>query len=188
MDDEGTPLRNAAAQPDRADTRPIHGSFTLTRQIAAPPETVFRAYADLSLRQRWFRIPGPRGSEHHELDFRVGGGEVMSGTIAAAGVPERIAYRSHFFDIVAARRLIFACELAVDGRRRSVALVTIELTPAGAGTQLTHTEQYTFVTVAGDGQDDIAEREGGTRLQLNALASAVERGAAAADERGQPGI
>jgi uncharacterized protein YndB with AHSA1/START domain len=188
MNDEYVPMRNTEANLDRADTRLIHGSFTLTRQIATSPETVFSAYSDLSIRKRWFRIPGKRGSEQHELDFRVGGGEIMSGTFAAAGVPEHIEYRSHFFDIVAGHRIIFACELAVDGRRRSVSLVTIELAPEVAGTQLTYTEQYTFVTFTGDGHDDIAEREGGIRLQLNALVSAVDRGESAADELDHRGV
>lgn len=183
LDDDDAPLRNGAAHPGRADPRLIHGSCTLTRHLEAPPEAVFRAYSDLSLRQRWFRIPGKQGSEHHDLDFQVGGGETMGGTVAAAGVPEQIAYRSHCFDIVAPRRIIFAYDLTVDGRRRSVSLVTVELAPEGAGTLLTYTEQYTFVTVTGDGQDDIAEREGGLRLQLNALASVVNRGESAADER-----
>jgi uncharacterized protein YndB with AHSA1/START domain len=65
----------------------VHGSLTVTRTLAAPSSRVFAAFADLSLRRRWFRIPSEPGTAHHELDFRVGGREVARGTSAAAGAP-----------------------------------------------------------------------------------------------------
>jgi uncharacterized protein YndB with AHSA1/START domain len=90
------------------------------------------AFCDLTLRRRWFRIPSQPGTAHHELDFHIGGGEIASGTFAAAGVPELIEYRSTFLDIKLDERIVYVYELLLDGRR-SVLLITVELSPdAGA--------------------------------------------------------
>lgn len=156
---------------------PVHGSFTLTYDLAASPGEVFAAFAEPSLRTRWFRIPSDPASAHHELDFRAGGHEIARGTFAPSGVPERIEYRAQFLDIVTDERIVFAYALTLDGRRRSTSLVTVELAADGDGTRMTRTEQYVFLVLTGGedgGHVDVAHLEGGTRLQLNALASVVE--------------
>jgi uncharacterized protein YndB with AHSA1/START domain len=164
-----------AASSHEGSRHVLHGSFSLDRSIAAPPRRVFRAFSELSLRRRWFRIPSQPEPGHHELDFRVGGGEVASGTFAPAGIPEHIDYLSTFLDIQPDERIVLVNELLLDGRRRSISLVTVELSPDGdTGTQLTYTEQFTFLILTGDGGADIAEREGGTRLQLSSLIALVE--------------
>jgi uncharacterized protein YndB with AHSA1/START domain len=158
----------------RGERRLLHGSFTEERTIAAPVGRVFSAFSDLSLRSRWFSIPGKPPAAHHELDFRVGGGEVLRGMVAGVEAPEQVEYRSWFHDIVADKRIVYASELVLDGTRRSVSLVTVEMAASGEGTLLRYTEQYVFVALTGDGRDDVREREGGTRLQLNGLAAVVE--------------
>jgi uncharacterized protein YndB with AHSA1/START domain len=152
----------------------IHGSFSTTRSFAAAPDRVFAAFADRSVRRQWFGIPGRPANAEHELDFRVGGRELVRGTFEPSGVPEHIEYRSRFFDIVADERIVFASELLLDGRRRSVSLVTVELSDEAGRTRLTYTEQYVFLVPTGNGHTDAAEREGGTRLQLNGLAAVLE--------------
>jgi len=152
----------------------IHGSFVATRTFAAPPARVFAAFSDLRLRSQWFRIPGHPGTTHHELDFRVGGREIMRGTFAPMGAVEHIEYRAEFLDILADRRIVFVFELLLDERRRSVSLVTLEFDSEDAGTRVTRTELYVFLALAGDGRDDVGEREGGTRLQLNSPAAFLE--------------
>jgi uncharacterized protein YndB with AHSA1/START domain len=83
-------------------------------------------------------------------------------------------YRAEFFDIVADQRIVFAYALTLDDRRRSTSLVTVELAPHGDGTRMIRTEQYVFLALTDDRQVDVAHLEGGTRLQLNGLASVVE--------------
>jgi hypothetical protein len=51
----------------------LHGAFTVERDLAAAPDRVYAAYADVSVRRRWFRMPGDPSRALHELDFRVGG-------------------------------------------------------------------------------------------------------------------
>ena len=169
----GTALRHGSMAGDQ---RVLHGSFTVARGVAALPSRVFGAFSDLTLRQRWFRIPSEPGTSQHELDFRVGGGEIARGTFAPVSFPEpeHIEYRSRFLDIVADERIVYTYELLLDGRRRSVSLVTVELTPDAGGTLMTYTEQYVFVAFTGNGSADVSERVGGTRLQLNGLIAVVE--------------
>ena len=163
-----------AAGPAEAERHVVHGSFTLPFDLSAPPSSVFAAFSEQPLRERWFRLPGESGTARHELDFRVDGGEVAGSTFASARVREHLEYRSHFLDIVPGERIVLAYEFLLDGRRRWVSLVTIEFAAEAGGTRLSWTEQYAFLLMTGDGRQDVAHLRGGTRLQLNALAAVVE--------------
>ena len=156
----------------------LHGSFTITRRAAAPSSGVFAAFADLSVRRQWFRIPGKPGTDHHELDFRVGGDEIMRGRFASAGESQNIEYHAWFLDVIEDEQIVYTYELLLDGRRRSVSLVSIELAPDATGTLITFTEQFAFLIYTEDGHDDMAERKGGTQFQLNGLIAVVERSTA----------
>jgi uncharacterized protein YndB with AHSA1/START domain len=163
----------STALGDAESRRPLHGSFTLAFDFDAPVERVFSFFSELTLRRRWFGVPGHSPDARHELDFRVGGYELAVGTFAAAGVAEHIEVRARFVDIVDQRRIVYVQELLLDGHCRSVSLVTIELSRQGSGTQLIYTEQYVFLLRTGDGRDDVGERRGGTRLLMNGLAAAL---------------
>jgi uncharacterized protein YndB with AHSA1/START domain len=113
---------------------PVHGTVSVTRGLAARPGRVWAAFADLELRDRWFRIPGDRDAARHELDFRVGGGETAAGVFAPSGTPEAVEWRSRIFDLETDRRIVFGYELTVDGLRRNVSLVTVVLAPDGGAT------------------------------------------------------
>jgi uncharacterized protein YndB with AHSA1/START domain len=156
---------DATAQPV------IHGSFSVSVELDAPPDRVFAAYSEPGLRRRWFRIPG--GSSHHELDFRAGGHEAATGAFAPSGVLEHLEYRSWFADIVPDERIVLSYTFSLDGVRRWTSLVTVELAGTDAGTRLTHTEQYAYLAYTGEGEHDVAHLKGGTRLQMNALAAAL---------------
>jgi uncharacterized protein YndB with AHSA1/START domain len=154
----------------------LHGSFTVERDLAAPPSRVFAAYADVSVRRRWFRMPGDPLRGSHELDFRVGGHEAAAGVFAPTGeAEEALEYRSTFWDVEPDARIVFGYSVTVDGVRRWASLVTVSLSalPAGEGTRLRHTEQYAYLAYAGDGAQDIAHLKGSMPLQLNALAAAL---------------
>jgi uncharacterized protein YndB with AHSA1/START domain len=154
----------------------LHGSFTVERDLAAPPSRVFAASADVSVRRRWFRMPGDPLRGSHELDFRVGGHEAAAGVFAPTGeAEEALEYRSTFWDVARDARIVFGYSVTVDGVRRWASLVTVSLSalPAGAGTRLRHTEQYAYLAYAGDGAQDIAHLKGSMPLQLNALAAAL---------------
>ena len=149
----------------------LHGSFTVTRDIKAAPARVWDAYANADLRSAWRRLPG---TGVLDLDFRVGGWERLTGTSAATGTVEAIASHALFLDIVPGERIVSAHEALLDGVRRWVSLISIAFEPIGAGTRVTHPEQYTFLAWAGDGAHDQAHLRGSTQLAFNALAALVE--------------
>src|SRR4051812_46670246 len=110
----------------------LHGSVSHEITLAATPARVFGAFSELALRRQWFRLPSPGNDARHELDFRIGGGELMHGTVTAAGTAELIDYRSRFVDVVDDERLVYTSELRVDDRLRSVSVVVVELWPEAA--------------------------------------------------------
>jgi uncharacterized protein YndB with AHSA1/START domain len=152
---------------------PAHGTVSLSRGLAAPPGRVWAAFADLELRDRWFRIPGDRAEARHELDFRVGGGETATGVFAPSGTPETVEWRSRIFDLEADRRIVFGYELTVDGLRRNVSLVTVAIAPEGSGTRLDYTEQYVLTVLTGEEGQDEAHLRGSVQFLLNRLEAAL---------------
>jgi uncharacterized protein YndB with AHSA1/START domain len=150
-----------------------HGSVTVERLLPAPPARVFAAFAEPALRRLWFRVPAEPGTGHHELDFRVGGTERAGGTFAPMGEPEVIEYRSRFVEIEPDERIVFMYEVGLDGARRTVSLVTVELAPDATGTRLTYTEQFAVLRYTGDGADDVAHVRGSVPLLLNGLTASL---------------
>jgi uncharacterized protein YndB with AHSA1/START domain len=142
----------------------VHGSFTLERHYPAPPSRVFRAFADPSLKRRWY-VEGEGWSvEHHALDFRAGGHETSR--FRFHGGPP-IENHTVVHDVVRDERIVTSYVMAVDGRRTSVSLATVELEPEDGGTRLRFTEQGAYF-------DDPAAargREAGTGALLDALGS-----------------
>lgn len=147
----------------------LHGSFSHSRIIAAQADAVFAAFAQPALRRRWFTLPSDPADTQHDLDFRVGGGEIVRSRVALSGVVEIVEYRSRFIEIVSDRRIVWTCELRIDEQLRLASLATVELTAQGDQTLLEYTEQYVFLAYAGDGRAERAERENGTRLLFNGL-------------------
>ncbi|MEU6592563.1 SRPBCC domain-containing protein [Streptomyces sp. NPDC046881] len=163
------------SSPAAGPTPPaLHGSFTIGLDFTVPPAEVFRGFADPSLRRRWFRLPGRSATARHELDFRVGGEETARNVFVSGDTEEHLAYRSRFLDIVPDTRILYVYQAEVDGIRRWVSLVTVELADRPAGSHLTWTEQYTWLVPTGDGTQDTAHLRGGTRLLLNGLTATVD--------------
>jgi uncharacterized protein YndB with AHSA1/START domain len=132
----------------------IHSTFQLERKLNASPQQVFAAFADETTKRRWFFEGNHHRLEHHELDFRVGGIEraqmVMGPGTPVAG--KTLLNETLYQDIVPARRIVTAYRMSMDGSPFSVSLATIELLPAGSGTDLLLTHQGAYFEGA-DGPD-----------------------------------
>ncbi|HWH25216.1 MAG TPA: SRPBCC domain-containing protein [Pseudolysinimonas sp.] len=148
----------------------IHGTLERSVELAVPPSRVFATLSELELRRRWFRIPGDDADGIHELDFRVGGTELVSGSFTAFDRTEVLEFRVRFVDIVVDRRVISTFEFRLDDRLRALFVQTFELNPVEhddtIATRLDYTDHYTFIDPPGDGAADVAERQGSALLML----------------------
>lgn len=145
-----------------------HDLFTIEKDYAFSPATVFAAWADPAAKRHWFaETEGFEGIEY-ALDFRVGGLERCAGS--HPGGP-RFTYDAVIHDIVADGRIVLAYRMTMDGAPISVSLATITFERAGGGTRLTYTEQAAFL----DGLDNAGPRRTGVAAQLDTLAQLLSR-------------
>jgi uncharacterized protein YndB with AHSA1/START domain len=150
-----------------------HHTFSVSRSLDAPPPSVLAAFADNSIRRRWFKLPGSGAMYDH--DFSVGGGEHAQSTFKVLdSAPERLEYRSRYIQIVADQRIVFVYESSVDDVLRWTSLTTVLLTEDAGATSLDWTEQVAFLTGTGDGSADLPHLRGATLLRLNGLAAALK--------------
>lgn len=98
----------------------LTGSFTIPLELAAPPERVWPLFAELPLRKKWVRMPGPSSTATHEFDFRPGGRERMTNTFTSGDQVETLENRSTFYDVIPNERIVSSCEAIVGGLLRWV--------------------------------------------------------------------
>ncbi len=145
----------------------IHSTFQLERKLKASPERVFAAFADEATKRRWFYEGGHHGLESHQLDFKIGGKEraqmkLGPGTpVSGKTLVNDIVYE----DIVPGRRIVTAYRMSFDGKPFSASLATIELLPAGSGTDLLFTHQGAYF----ENSDGPEMRKGGWESLLSKL-------------------
>ena len=153
----------------------VHSTFTIERTYDQPPARVFAAWADPSLKSRWFGGGTDDAPIGLDMDFRVGGLETDR---SEPGADPSSGYKARYHDIVPDERIVFTYDLSLGGSLVSVSLATVEFRPAdgGTGTQLTYTEHGAFL----DGLDDPELRKNGTGSMLDELGRWLERQAATA--------
>jgi uncharacterized protein YndB with AHSA1/START domain len=145
-----------------------HSTFVIERVYDAPPERVFRAFADLESKKKWFKGPDEWTQragwkqEPHVMDFRVGGKEHVGGGPKGGPVHR---FDATYYDIVPNERIVYAYEMHMNDTRISVSVATFELRPDGNGTRLVVTEMGAFL----DGHDSVNAREDGTKGLLDNL-------------------
>lgn len=144
------------------DRSVTHGAFSIERTFPAPPDRVFAAMSSQPAKTQWFGEGFLEATTEYTLDFRTGGHEHHRGTLPGGAT---FRYHAVYQDIVADRRIVASYDVSIGGRRVSVSLLTIELTPVPSGTRLILTEQGAFL----DGLDTNAQREQGARDGLDQL-------------------
>jgi uncharacterized protein YndB with AHSA1/START domain len=150
-------------------TQPIfHGTFTIERTFRAPPARVFRAWADIETKAQWFvGPPGKWKLVKRELDFRVGGTELLHGEFGT----HASVFTARYHAIVPGERIVYVYDMHVGGKHLSVSLATVELAAApSGGTRMTFTEQAAFL----DGEDGVKSREAGTAGHFDKLAAMLD--------------
>jgi uncharacterized protein YndB with AHSA1/START domain len=146
----------------------VHSTFTIERTYDSPPARVFAAWADPSLKNRWFGGGTDDAPATIDMDFRVGGLETNQ---SEPGADFAFAYWGRYSDIVPDERVVFTYDLSLGGALVSVSLATGEFRPTGSGTELTYTEHGAFF----DGLDQPELRRNGTSDILDDLGRWLER-------------
>ncbi len=139
-----------------------HATFVIERELQHPPAKVFAAYSNQHSKAKWFVGPEEWRHSDHQLDFRVGGKESVSGGLPHGPVHK---FNGEYWDIIENERIVIAYEMHMDDTRTSISLGTTEFKPAPIGTRLIYTEQCVFL----DGHDNVHDRERGTQDLLNQL-------------------
>lgn len=146
-----------------------HSSWSLERDYPHPPARIFAAWADGTVKVRWFDLSDDPEPDYRN-DFRVGGAESYR---TPSGIRPRFTYDALYRDIVADERIVTTYEMSMDGRRTSVSVATVVLSPTAAGTRLVYTEQGAYL----DELDTAQSRRTGTGTQLDRLATLLAQSA-----------
>jgi uncharacterized protein YndB with AHSA1/START domain len=148
-----------------------HNTFVIERSYPAAPDRVFAAFADQSLKRRWFVESDHHQVEHYTLHFQVGGKECTRVRFNPGTPVEGLACTNDttFLDIVPNRRVVFASSMFLEEKCISAALATVELTPSESGTKMVFTHQAAFF----EGADGPEMRAEGWRKLLENLTSAL---------------
>lgn len=160
----------------------VHSTFVIEKHYPTQPERVFAALSTPAVKRRWFAEGPGHDAEEFELDFRVGGIERQSYRLGeATPFPGAlISNDGSILDIVPGQRIVSVSTMSFGGRRISCSLITFELVPNGAGTDLIFTHQGAFF----EGADGPEMREMGWKTLFDQLGKqlAIEAGHRAAAE------
>jgi uncharacterized protein YndB with AHSA1/START domain len=153
-------------------TAVVHNTFVIEKNYPKAPDKVFAAFRNPARKKGWYAGGGAHDVVSYDLDFRVGGREVLVGKMKP-GTPiagAMLTWASSYEDISENRRIVFCQTLDRDGARISVALITAELMEQCAGCRLVFTHQAAFF----EGADGPQMREHGWRYLLDAVSAALE--------------
>lgn len=147
---------------------------TNSRFIAAPRETVFRAFADPDALVAWL-VPGEMTARLHDFDFRPGGGYVMSlfypATDAARGksAGREDRYTARYVEIAPPERIVQAITFDTDDPAfMGEMTMTVTLAEREGGTETTFAFDQLPSGIRAEDND------AGTRSSLEKLAAWAE--------------
>ncbi len=110
-----------------------HATLVMERTYAAAPARVFAAWESTEARARWSAPADDIVIKYEQADFREGGRDVVR--CIEPGQADFIAEVT-YLDIVRDKQLVFAESVSNGDRHVSAALISVQFTPASAGTHL----------------------------------------------------
>ena len=140
----------------------LHATLVFEREIPAPVEQVFAAFADPAARARWGAPSDNTALIYDEADFREGGQDRFR---CGSEADPNIHGTTRYLEIVAPFRVVSSETIVTDGKRLCASLTTLELTPDGEKTRLKNTTQLaSFI-----GADMVQGHKTGTHASLDNL-------------------
>lgn len=124
----------------------VHNTFAIERSYPQPPDRVYAAFAQPARKRRWY-AEGDHEIQEFEMDFRAGGSERFryrfkeGHPLAGSEITNETGYQ----DIVPEKRIVMTSRMSLSGKVILVSLVTLEFLSSGEGTELTLTNQGTFI-------------------------------------------
>lgn len=149
-----------------------HDTFELRKCYDAAPAAIFGAFAFQDRKSRWYAASPGHEPLSYSFEFRPGGEERLTARMLP-GTPiagKELCWISTYADIVENARIIFFQTLDVDQARVSAAVVTVEIAPMGAQTEVVLTHQ----AVCLEGADGPAMRRMGWDHLLDTMAASAQ--------------
>ena len=144
-----------------------HATLVFERELLAPVEVVFAAYADASVRAKWSAPSGDTIVYDHD-EFREGCQDRFR---CGPKANPNIYGTTHYWEIALNSRIVSTEMLLMDGMKLAVSLNSIEFAELGNATRLKHTVQI----VSFAGQDMVQGYADGNNGALNGLARYLRR-------------
>jgi uncharacterized protein YndB with AHSA1/START domain len=145
-----------------APTAALHATLVFEREIPAPIQKVFAAFADPLARTEWGAPSDTAVVIYDEADFREGGQDRFR---CGSKADPNIHGMTRYLEIIANRRVVSSETIVMDGKRLCASLTTLELTADREKTKLKSTTQLaSFI-----GEDMVRGHETGTNASLDNL-------------------
>lgn len=140
----------------------LHATMVFEREIPAPVEAVFAAFADPVARTAWGAPSDTAVVIYDEADFREGGQDRFR---CGPKADPNIHGTTRYLEIIVNRRVVSSETIVVGGKRLCASLTTLELTHDGETSRLKTTVQLaSFI-----GDDMVKGHEAGNNASLDNL-------------------
>jgi uncharacterized protein YndB with AHSA1/START domain len=140
----------------------LHTTLVFEREIPAPVEAVFAAFADPVARAAWGAPSDTAVLIYDEADFREGGQDCFR---CGSKADPNIHGVTRYLEIIANRRVVSSETIVVNGKRLCASLTTLELASDGEKTLLKSTTQLaSFI-----GEDLVKGHQTGNNASLDNL-------------------
>lgn len=145
----------------------IHDTFTVENIYPSTPAKAFAAFADIEKKKRWYAESPTYEILDYDLDFSVGGREVLVGkmlpsTPVAGAV---LKWSSAFAEVKQDNRIVFSQVVEMNDRRISCSLIAVEFLSDKSGCRVRLTHHAAFF----EGSDGPEMRKMGWQVLLKQL-------------------
>ncbi|AOP36293.1 ATPase [Leptospira tipperaryensis] len=149
-----------------------HEIFSIEKIYKSSAESVYSAWSNLESKAQWFIGPGDWSVVKRELDFRVGGKELLHGRFPNG---KETLYKAEFYNILPNERIVFVYDMYLSNKIHSVSIASVEIESINPkDTRLTFTEQVAFLDET-IGREGLLSRKEGTMAHLDRIVEYLKK-------------